>query len=116
MKSRVIVALLFIAACAPSGEAVKVSSGSVGDGAQVVAEEVVAEEVAVIPEPADALEQCDAKDYRPMIGTPVAIASLPAGEFLRAYGENDIIVQDYLPRRTSIVYDAGSVVRSVYCG
>ena len=62
------------------------------------------------------IEQCDAADYRPLIGTPVDAATLTGGQFMRAYGENDIITQEYLPRRTNVVYDAKRVVRDVYCG
>ncbi len=75
-------------------------------------------------EPADAgadgapnvTEQCDADDYRGLIGVAVAEADLGAAERLRIYGEGDIITQEYLPRRTNIVYDARGIVRSVYCG
>ena len=107
MTIRVIAALLLMAACAPSGAADKEASGGVGEGAEEAAESGAAP---------SAMEQCDAEDYMPLISAPVDVASLPAGEFLRAYGENDIIVQDYLPRRTSIVYDTRSIVRNVYCG
>jgi len=107
MILRVIAALLLMAACSPSGEAEKEASGGDGEGAEEVAE---SSEAPVV------MEQCEAADYRPLIGTPVATATLPDGPMLRAYGENDIITQEYLPRRTNIVYDAKRVVRNVYCG
>ncbi len=62
------------------------------------------------------VEQCDAADYRPLIGTSVDAATLPDGQFFRSYGENDIITQEYLPRRTNVVYDAKRIVGDVYCG
>lgn len=107
MIFRVIAALLLMAACSPSGDAEQEASAGVGEGAEEVAE---GGETPVV------MEQCDAADYRPLIGTPVATATLPVGPMLRAYGENDIITQEYLPRRTNIVYDARKVVANVYCG
>ena len=107
MSIRVIAALLLMAACAPSGEAENEAAGSVGEGAEGAAE---------IGETPAVMEQCDAADYRPLIGTPVDVASLPVGQMLRVYGENAIITQEYLPRRTNIVHDARMVARDVYCG
>ena len=107
MTIRVIAALLLMAACAPAGEAENEAAGSVGGGAEGAVE--VGETPAV-------MEQCDAEDYRPMIGAAVDVASLPLGPMLRVYGENAIITQEYLPRRTNIVHDAKMVARDVYCG
>jgi hypothetical protein len=107
MTIRVIAALLLMAACAPSGEAEKEAAVGVGKGAEEATESGDAPAV---------MELCDAVDYRPMIGTAVVMDSLPVGRFLRVYGENAIITQEYLPRRTNIVHDAKRVVRDIYCG
>ena len=61
-------------------------------------------------------EQCDAEDYRPLIGTPAAAATFPQNEFFRAYGETDIITQEYLPRRTNVVYGSDGIIKDVFCG
>ena len=68
------------------------------------------------PEGVPIPEQCDAEDYRPLIGTPAAAATLPQNEFFRAYGETDIITQEYLPRRTNVVYGADGIIKDVFCG
>ena len=68
--------------------------------------------VEVIP----ALEQCDAADYRPMIGTPVAAATFPQDDMLRIYAVNDIITQEYLPQRTNIVVGLDGLIQRVTCG
>lgn len=62
------------------------------------------------------IELCDAEDYRPLIGTNIAAATLPADPMLRAYGVNDIITQEYLPQRTNILYGTDGVIQRVYCG
>ena len=62
------------------------------------------------------LEQCDADDYRPMIGTPVAAATFPQSDLLRVYSVTDIVTQDYLPQRTNIVVGADGLILRVSCG
>lgn len=66
----------------------------------------------LIPE----LEDCDAEAYRPLIGTPVAAASLPQSDMLRVYGVTDIVTQDYLPQRTNVVVGEDGLIRQVTCG
>ncbi len=61
-------------------------------------------------------EQCDAADYRDLVGSNVAAVTLPSGRDIRVFGENDIVTQDYRPERTNIVYDTGGKIRRVYCG
>ena len=107
MILRLIAALLIVAACSPTGETEEAVVDSIVEGAEVAAEERSAPTV---------IEQCDAEDYRTLIDTSVSAATLPEGPMLRVYGENDIITQEYLPRRTNVVYDARKVVRNVYCG
>lgn len=63
-----------------------------------------------------ALEQCDAADYRPMIGTPVAAATFPQDDMLRIYTVTDIITQEYLPQRTNIVVGIDGLIQRVDCG
>ena len=62
------------------------------------------------------LEQCDAADYRPLIGTPLAEASVSPGERLRVFSVNAIITQEYLPQRTNVVFDDDGLITRVYCG
>ena len=61
------------------------------------------------------IELCDAADYRDLIGSPVAATSFPEGSKLRVFTLTDIVTQDYIPQRTNIVHDKGTITR-VYCG
>ena len=61
-------------------------------------------------------EQCDAAEYRIHIGQNIATVTVPTGPMLRAYGDTDIVTQDYLPQRTNIVYDSAGIIRRVSCG
>ena len=61
-------------------------------------------------------EQCDAGDYRGFIGQNIATVTVPTGPMLRAYGETDIITQDYLPQRTNVIYSAEGTILRVTCG
>ena len=61
-------------------------------------------------------EECDAAEYRGFIGQNIAAVTVPTGPMLRAYGETDIITQDYLPQRTNIVYNAEGTILRVTCG
>lgn len=70
----------------------------------------------VEPETPPALEECDAADYRHLVGTNIAAVTLPSGERMRVYGESDIITQEYIPQRTNIVYDAEGLILRAYCG
>ena len=70
----------------------------------------------VEPETPPALEQCDAADYRPLVGSNIAAVTLLNDPMLRAYGQGDIITQEYLPQRTNIVYGADGIILRVYCG
>jgi|GEM_PF-802566 len=103
MTMRLMTFLVLLAACAPVSSA---------DDPAIVGEVVEAE----VPEVPPALEQCDAADYRPMIGTAIAAATFPADDRLRVFSVNDIITQEYLPRRTNVVYDAEGLISRVYCG
>ncbi len=106
MILRLTAVFVFLAACSSTVE--------------VVADPGVADEPVVDGEPVEeepvVMEQCDAEDYRPLIGTVVAGATLSDGPMLRVYAEGDIITQEYLPRRTNIVHDARQIIRNVYCG
>jgi hypothetical protein len=62
------------------------------------------------------LEQCDAADYRPLIGTPRAEAAMSPGERLRVFSVNAIITQEYLPQRTNVVFGDDGLITRVYCG
>ena len=107
MKPRMFLASIILAACSPTGETEDADLGDNGD----VAEEVVEDEGEPI-----VIEQCDAETYRPFIGSSVADAALPDDAGVRVFGENDIVTQEYLPRRTNIVYDGRQIIRAVYCG
>ena len=107
MIFRLTAALLIMVSCSPTGGAEEVADETIDE----IAEDVSEGEATPI-----VIAQCDAEDYRPLIGTSLDAATLPEGQFFRAYGENDIITQEYLPRRTNVVYDARKVVRDVYCG
>ena len=91
----------FLAACAVEEEVI----------IEIPVEDVVEEEE--IP----ALEQCDAADYRPLIGTEIAAALTPGDDpMLRVYGAGEIVTQEYLPQRTNIVFDGDGLIQRVYCG
>jgi len=104
---RLTAALILLAACSPTGDIEGTENSNIDEGV---------EEANDGEAPPDPIEQCDAVDYRHLIGSPVGSATLPDDPSLRVYGENDIITQEYLPRRTNIVYDARRVVQTVYCG
>lgn len=108
------VLFVVLAACAPevSDDTPAIVTEVVSeDGLEENATEVGGLEVR-IPE----LEQCDAEEYRPLIGTPVAATTFATSDRLRVYGANDIITQDYLPQRTNVVYDAEGLITRVSCG
>ena len=63
-----------------------------------------------------AIEQCDAEDYRHLVGQSVTATSFPTGPGMRVFGVNDIVTQDYVPQRTNVVYDGGQRIVRVYCG
>lgn len=106
--------LFTLAACAPEGPAIE----------DDIFESMPPEEDVVLPPSGNAgpqeripeLEQCDADDYRLLIGTPISAVTLPQDDLIRAYGENDIITQDYLPQRTNIVYSMDGIIQRVECG
>ncbi|MEO1537696.1 MAG: I78 family peptidase inhibitor [Pseudomonadota bacterium] len=62
------------------------------------------------------LEQCDAQNYRILLGTDVEDTDFPVGPRLRVFGANDIVTQDYIPQRTNVVHDNSGEVIRVYCG
>ncbi|NNL19412.1 MAG: hypothetical protein HKP37_11790 [Boseongicola sp.] len=95
--------LLVLAACGPV---------PVEDEPAIVTEVVEPE----VPEEPPALEQCDAADYRPLIGTPLVEAAVVSGERMRVFNVNDIITQEYLPQRTNVVSDDEGLIARVYCG
>ena len=99
MKYACLLALLTATACAP---AINDVTDSVGP--------------AVDPTVIDENEQCDAADYRPLIGTPVTATIFPTGKLLRVYGQGDIVTQEYIPQRTNVVYNSGGKIVSVTCG
>lgn len=99
--------VLALASCAAAEGPAPVPTGGMADPVAGVAP--------VGDEPAP-LEQCDAADWRPLIGTSVAAANIAASEALRVYGQGDIITQEYLPGRTNIVHDGEGIIRRVYCG
>ena len=103
MMYRFGVLLVILAACGPL---------PVEDEPAIVTETVEAEAAEAPP----VLEQCDAADYRPLIGTPFAEAAISPGERLRLYGVNDIITQEYLPQRTNVVFGNDGLIARVYCG
>ncbi|NNE86522.1 MAG: hypothetical protein HKN27_00470 [Silicimonas sp.] len=61
------------------------------------------------------LEECDAADYRPLIGTTVTDTVFPTGERLRVYSEADIVTQEYIPQRTNVVFDTSGKIVRVFC-
>ncbi len=61
-------------------------------------------------------EECDAEEYRGLIGTPFAEATFPEDPMIRVYGVNDIITQDYRPQRTNVIYDVDGTIVRVTCG
>ncbi|MGI9389130.1 MAG: hypothetical protein ACR2O1_03655 [Boseongicola sp.] len=107
MILRLTAALLFLTACSPTSETVEPPADDIDE----VTESETGEDTAP-----DVMEQCEANDYRPLIGTTVDEAALSGDPMLRVYGENDIVTQEYLPRRTNIVYDSRKVIQNVYCG
>ena len=99
-------AITFLTACgAPPPEAVPAEETATTDDSAGAEETSLAD-----------IELCDARDYRPLIGTNVASATLPTGPMLRAYSVDDIVTQEYIPQRTNVVYDADGVIVRVWCG
>ena len=105
MKLHFGVGLLLLAACGP-----------VDIEDEVIVTDVLEEEAIEEAEEPAVLEQCDAADYRPMIGTSIAEATFLVSDRLRVFGETDIITQEYLPQRTNVVYDTEGLITRVYCG
>lgn len=99
MKYACLLALLTATACAPTLNDVSDSFGS-GDDSTAI----------------DENEQCDAADYRPLIGTPVTATIFPTGKLLRVYGQGDIVTQEYIPQRINVVYNSGGKIVRVTCG
>lgn len=62
------------------------------------------------------IELCDAREYRPLIGSSSAATTFPVSSSLRVYGENDIVTDDYVPQRTNVVSDASGRIAQVFCG
>ncbi|MEM9970042.1 MAG: I78 family peptidase inhibitor [Pseudomonadota bacterium] len=100
---------LTLAACGgpeiPDSGAEAIQDGDVDRGIVVSADE----------EP-DLLEECDAINFRNLIGTSIADALVNEGPDLRVYAENELITQEFLPQRTNIVTDVDGTVTRVYCG
>lgn len=106
--------LVTLAACAPEGPAIE---EDIFEPTPPEAEDILPPSGNEGPqELIPALEQCDADDYRLLIGTPIAAVTLPQDDLIRAYGENDIITQDYLPQRTNIIYSMDGIIQRVTCG
>ncbi|AZQ66048.1 hypothetical protein EF888_02230 [Silicimonas algicola] len=63
------------------------------------------------------VELCDAPEYRPYVGQPVAATTFPTGPKFRVYSDTDVVTQEYLPDRTNVVFGArsGTILR-VFCG
>ena len=111
MKYVCLFALMASAACAPVPDD---ASGIVDitDGPEVVVDVGDAPAAGGAPD----LEECDAADYRPLIGTPVTETVFPTGARLRVYSEADIVTQEYIPQRTNVVFDSSGRINQVYCG
>ena len=107
-------------ACAPVSEdevivTETIVAGSAETGAEVPVSADVDETDVSEPGLAD-IELCEADAFRPLIGSSIAATALPEDPLLRAFGENDIVTQDYRPQRTNILYDVGGTIIRVYCG
>lgn len=61
-------------------------------------------------------EECDADSYRPLVGTPVTATTFPTGTNMRVFKISDIVTQEYIPKRTNVVFDAGGQIVRVFCG
>jgi hypothetical protein len=103
MTIRLIAILVLLAACGPVP----------GDDEPAIVTEVVE---ADIPQAPPALEQCDAADYRPLIGSSISETTFAVDDRLRVFSQNDIITQEYLPQRTNVVFDTEGLITRVYCG
>ncbi len=104
MKYVCLLALLGMIACAPTPNdtvgvvGVSDGSGSNNDLAQ------------------NENEECNAAEYRPLIGSPVTSTVFPTGARLRVFSEADIVTQEYIPQRTNVVFDTGGQIVRVFCG
>lgn len=67
-----------------------------------------------VPDPIP--EQCDAEEYRGLIGSSIAATTFAESPMLRAFSRSDIITQEYIPQRTNIVYSRDGIILRVYCG
>ena len=88
-----------------------------GCAAENAEEPIVKDDPEVVEDDAPpALEECDAAEYRELVGTNIAATVFPEDPMIRVYGEGDIITQEYIPRRTNIVFDADGNIVQAYCG
>lgn len=107
---RLLPVLFLVAACA-AAEVPGASGGGTGNlpGAGGAAADTPEDDLVGV-------ELCDAKKYRPLVGTPVSAATFPVGPRLRVYGIDDVVTQEYLPNRTNVVHDRNGVILRVFCG
>ncbi len=105
--------LACLTACAPAAPDDREASDTSGTGGDRAlpgpSEQVGGEGLA-------AIELCDAKDYRHLVGSNVAATSFPVSSSLRVFSVNDIVTQDYIPQRTNIVHETSGKIVRVYCG
>ena len=104
-------AMLWATACGPAPD-----SDAVVTKVVVVPAAAEGEETGQDPAGLADIELCDARDYRPLIGSNIAAATLPAGPRLRAFSVDDIVTQEYIPQRTNIVYRPDGTIIRVECG
>ncbi len=105
----VTIAIVALTACAPSYSDDRAIVTLPNDAPPSVVKEDAEPKLADI-------ELCDARDYRPLIGSNVSATTFPRGARLRVFGVNDIVTQDYIPQRTNVVHDEGGRITRVYCG
>ncbi len=102
-SGRLTVLVVLLAACGPV---------PADEGSAIVTEVVTPEG----PEAPPVLEECDAADYRPLVGTSIAATTFLKDDRLRVFSENDIITQEYIPQRTNVVFDTEGLISRTYCG
>ena len=61
-------------------------------------------------------DPCGARQYRSLVGAPVAAVTLPTGLDLRIVGPDDAVTMDYVETRLNLRTDAEGVILAVTCG
>jgi len=109
-----VLGVLVLASCGPSDTQVV---EDITAGTTLPSGALAGAGTSVDPESDDtSTELCDAADYRSLIGTNIADATVPEGPNVRIFSINDIVTRDFIPQRTNVVYETTGEITQVFCG